>query len=229
MRFEKYLIEAKELNAKKVPLDKARKYAESVFEENGKTLNEVLPDFDKNYMALQSLYKKHALGVKRIDMPVIEPEDMKTFDERLKSGKIDLFKPHTFGKAVFPKNFSTIDKIDWLELGEKDGDPNDDKLKAKWGMKQAKDLKPLQSEVWLEKLANNIAKFGKPSSSSPVVKTTIIVSKEGYILDGHHRHGQVMLADPSLKMKALIIPLDIKTLLKMGKSYGEAIGNKGKA
>jgi hypothetical protein len=38
-----------------------------------------------------------------------------------------------------------------------------------------------------------------------------------------------MLTDPSLKMQSLHIPLDIETLLKMGRSYGAAIGNEPKA
>jgi hypothetical protein len=37
-----------------------------------------------------------------------------------------------------------------------------------------------------------------------------------------------MLANPPLKLSALYIPLDIKTLLAMGRSYGNAIGNKQK-
>jgi hypothetical protein len=37
-----------------------------------------------------------------------------------------------------------------------------------------------------------------------------------------------MLANPTLKLSALWIPLDIKTLLAMGRSYGNAIGNRQK-
>jgi len=228
MRFTNYLIEgSKELNVANVPLTKAREYAEGVFGSKEK-LDEVIPDFDKNYMKLQKLYQKESLDIKRIKMPVIEPEDMKKFDERLKKGEIDIFKPYAKGRASYDK-ISKKEGEKWVKLGQKDGDPDDDKIPAKWTSIEGSKLKPLQGQVWLEKLVNNIKNFGAPKAGSPVLKTTIIVSKEGYILDGHHRHGQVMLTDPSLKMQALHIPIDVKTLLKMGKRYGEAIGNKAKA
>jgi len=229
MRFKNYLTEegSKTLNVAKVPLDKARAYAENVFGSK-EELDKAIPNFDKNYQRLQDLYKKEALDIPRIQMPVIEPEDMKKFDERLKSGSIDIFKPFALDKSKYAE-ISKKEGETWVKLGQKDGDPNDDKVPAKWTSISANKLKPLQGQLWLEKLVNNIKKFGAPKAGSPVLKTTIIVSKEGYILDGHHRHGQVMLTDPSLKMQALYIPLDVKTLLSMGKKYGEAIGNKAKA
>lgn len=229
-RFQNFLNEGtKTMNVAKVPLDKARAYAISVFGSE-EELDKVIPDFDKNYMALQNLYKKEALDVPRIKMPVIEPTDMKKFDERLKSGAIDIFKPHaSVAKGQFPTNLSPEEGAKWVKLGKEDGSEKDDVVKAKWTTMAGSKLKPLQGQVWLEKLVNNIKKFGAPKAGSPVLKTTIIVSKEGYILDGHHRHGQVMLTDPSLKMQALHIPMDVKTLLKMGVSYGAAIGNKAKA
>jgi hypothetical protein len=229
MKFYNYLNEGKyNLNVANTPLDKAIEYSISVFGSE-EQLYETIPDFDKNYMALQKKYQKEALDIPRIKMPVIEPTDMKLFDKRLRDGKIDIFKPYALGKQHFPKNPSKEKGDEWIYLGQEDGDKNDDKVLAKWTSIPGKELKPLQGQVWLEKLVNNIKKFGPPKTGSPVLKTTIIVSKEKYILDGHHRHGQVMLTDPSLKMQSLHIPLDIDLLLKMGRSYGAAIGNEPKA
>jgi len=229
MRFKHYLTEGGKynLNVAKVPLDKARAYAEKIFGSK-EALDKAIPKFDTNYQRLQDLYKKEALNIPRIKMPVIEPEDMKKFDERLKKGQIDIFKPFALSKAEYEK-VAKKEGETWIQLGQKDGNPDDDKILAKWTSLPGSQLKPLQGQLWLEKLVGNINKWGAPKAGSPVLKTTIIVSKEGYILDGHHRHGQVMLADPSLKMQALHIPLDIKTLLKMGRAYGDAIGNKPKA
>lgn len=222
------LDEESKLNCATVPLDKARKYAEGEFSTAGKNLDKELPDFDKNYMKLQKACKK-AKDVPRGDMPVIEPEDMGEFERRLKDGKIDIFKPFAKGKLYVPKDMSKSEGEEWVELGVKDGDPKDDIMPAKMTTIPGTKLYPTQSEIWLNKLIKNILKWGKPSASSPVVKTTIITSKEGYILDGHHRYGQVMLVDPKLKMRALWIPLSIEDLLKIGVSYGSAIGRKRKA
>lgn len=216
------------LNCATLPLVDARQYAEKTFESYGMSLDEVLPNFDNNYKMLQAKCKK-ALDVPRIQMPVIEPTDMDEFDRKLKSGKLDIFPPYAKGRLLTPAQMSKQEGDEWVELGVKDGHPTDDVVKSKWTSIPAKDLFPTQSQIWLEKVINNIAKFGKPSQSSSVVKTTIIVSKEGYILDGHHRFGQVMVTDPNLRMKALFIPLEIKMLLEIGRTYGLAIGNQPKA
>ena len=216
------------LNCKTLPLVDARKYAQDTFASYGLELDKVLPNFDNNYMKLQKKCQK-AVDVPRIQMPVIEPEDMAEFDKKLQSGKLDIFAPYAKGKLYTPANLTKSEGDEWVELGVKDGDQKDDIIKATWTSKAAQELFPTQSQIWLEKIINNIAKFGKPGPSSTVVKTTIIVSKEGYILDGHHRFGQVMVTDPKLKMKALVIPLDIKTLLEIGRTYGLAIGNQPKA
>ena len=220
------------LNVATVPLKEARAYAEKVFEENGKSLDEVLPDFDANYLEIQKRTKK-APDIPRIEMHVIEPTDMDRFENDLLKGRLDIFRPHAggLGKPQFPIDLIAKPKEakNFLTLGVKDGDKNDDRIKAKILPTKCSDLLPTQSQIWLEKLVGNIAKFGKPKNGSTVTESTIIVSREGYILDGHHRFGQVMLTDPSIKMRALRVPLDIDFLVKLGRSYGNAIGNKQKA
>ena len=219
------------LNVATVPLAKARKYAEGVFKKAGKSLGKELPDFDKNYTALQKATKA-APDIPRIQMPVIEPSDMDEFHKRLNSGRLDIFKPYTDGKLRLAKStWNKMDKTEgdkWVELGTRDGDKKDDIVKAKWTKIPGKSLKPTQSQIWLEKLVANIVKWGIPASGSPVLKTTVIASKEGYILDGHHRYGKVMLGNPDLKMSALKVPLKMDMLLKVGRSYGGAVGNEPK-
>jgi len=216
-------------NVASLDLGKARDYAESEFNNAGKNLDEVIPEFDKNYMNLQAACNS-ALDIPRIDMPVIEPTDMKKFTKQLALGKIDIFRPYkidNFSKR-FPKDLDKKQGKEWVTLGTKDGDNKDDVIKGKWTKFPAKNLKPTQSQIWLEKLVGNIIEWGVPQNGSPLTKASVISSQEGYILDGHHRYGQAMLANPPLKLSALYIPLDIKTLLAMGRSYGNAIGNRQK-
>ena len=216
-------------NVAKLPLQTARAYAQQAFAKAGQDLDHVIPDFDKNYKNLQSATKS-AFNVPRIDMPVIEPEDMKTFTGHLAKGHIDIFKPHKNVKLArrFPKDLNMFKGKEWITLGTQDGKIEDDVIKGKWTKIPAVKLKPTQSQIWLEKLVENVIKYGVPKDGSPLTKATVISSEEGYILDGHHRYGQAMLAAPNLKLSALWIPLDIKTLLKMGRSYGNAIGNQQK-
>ncbi len=212
------------LNAGTVKLDEAKEYAEGVF---GRPVDEVLPDFDKNYAMLQKKVKQSP-AIPRIQMPVIEPNDISEFNDALNAGRVDIFAPYTKGKLVGPHEISEAEDGKWVELGIKDGDSDDDVVKAKMTSVPVGKLKPTQNQIWLEKTFGNIAKFGAPKSGSPVLSSTIIVSSDGYILDGHHRFSQAIMADPSLKMKALVVPMPIKQLLEIGRYYGEAIGNKAK-
>ncbi len=217
------------LNIANVPVQKARQYSERVFEKAGKDLAAEIPDFDKNYALIQRSLKK-TKDIPRIQMPVIEPPDMKRFHQDLKKGRIDIFKPWFKSHFYAPTNLKPGKSgEEFLRLGIEDGDLNDDIIGARWTQIAANKLLPTQSQIWLEKVVGNIAKFGTPRPGSQVTQQTIIVSKEGYILDGHHRFGQAMLADPSIKLKALFIPLDIGTLVKIGRSYGNSIGNEQKA
>ena len=235
---EALLIESKHvsekggtLNVLKVPLAKARAYAEKVMEKAGKNLDDVLPDFDANYAKLQAK-KGVAKSIAREKMPVINTPQMSQFAADLKKGRVDIFKPFAKGalKAYMPGyKLKSSDGPEWLTLGVKDGDLKDDIVKAKWTQVAASKMKPTQNQIWLEKLVGQAAAHGAAGPGSFATKATIIVSRDGYILDGHHRFGQVMLAGPSTKMKSLVIPMGINDLLKMGTTYAAAIGNRPKA
>ena len=212
-------------NVATTSLLEARAYAAEVFGGEAE-LNKVLPACDANYALLREKLKS-ARDIPRIQMPVIEPDDMEEFDRRLKAGPLDLFPPHIQGQLPAVPTTKAEGEA-WVTLGVEDGDPKDDILEAQWTTIPAKDLLPLQSQIWLEKLVGNIKQFGVPEPGSSLLTTTVIVSKEGYILDGHHRFGQAMLANPALELRALHIPLDIDMLLHVGRAYGAAIGNEAK-
>lgn len=216
------------INVATTQLSDARDFARRKFRQADKSLDSVLPDFDSNYEWLQDKLGK-ALGVPRIQMPVIEPDQMDDFDRALERGRVDLFKPYARGQLVAPDSFDSRDEAEeWIRLGVKDGDPRDDVVDGKRTTVPASELLPTQDQIWLEKLVNNVIKFGKPYSGSPVLKQTIIVSRDGYITDGHHRFGQVMLADPDLEMDALYIPMGIDRLLDISRSFGAYLGNAPK-
>lgn len=225
------------LNVANTPLKKAREYAEKQFQGAGKSLDEVIPEFDVNYKKIQDKLKK-AKDVPRIQMPVIEPSDMEEFKKKLTSGHIDIFKPIAkdawaelkgVSDEQFPTNLNASNGKLWLTLGQKDGHTTDDKVKAKMTKFSCKDLYPSQSQIWLEKLITNIIQFGVPEDGGFITKAPIIVTSDKYILDGHHRFGQIMLSNPKVKLTALYIPLKFDLLLKVGGSYGDAIGNQRKA
>lgn len=216
------------VDVNRTSLEKAREFAQMKFEQAGTSLDEVWPNFDKNYTLLKKKLGK-AKSIPRKLMPVIEPEDMDEFQKRLEEGHLDIFKPWALGQKWTPSNFSGKGEADkWVTLGLEDGEERDDRVRAKWTKVPAGDLLPTQDQIWFDKLVKGAIDFGPVTGGSPVLKMTIIVSKEGYILDGHHRFSGTLLSDPSLGMKALYIPLGIDKLLEVGRAYGASQGNKPK-
>lgn len=222
------------INIAKTPLEEARRFAKSKFEEAGKNFERSLPNFNENYKLIRNKIDRFSLDIPRDEMPVIEPGegDLKEFENDLQEGHIDLFKPFAWNKEFakqFPEAFASEDeREEFLTLGLKDGENTDDVLKADVVKNPVGDLLPLQSQIWLGRVIPDMLKFGLPEPGSPVLTQTIIRSREGYILDGHHRWSQTTLKNPDLEMSVLKVPLDIDTLLEIGKSFSRAIGREPK-
>ena len=212
------------LNMMTVSIKEAEAYTNWIFSKNHKDYKKDLPHFDRNLVSIKNKMKKYSLNIPRIAMPVIEPKDMNKFEKDINKGIIDIFAPYIPGKSIFPEHYySTVEKKYGTNI------KNLHKLHPLIKYVPANTLKPLQNQIWLDKVDGYLIQWGVPKGGSPTVTSTIIVSKEKYILDGHHRWAEVMLSKPSLKMKIFYIPINLKQLLELTKVYGEAIGNKPNA
>ena len=229
--FERFLAEAGgetgwSVEVHKTDLKKARVVVAEQLAKKHRDLDETIPDFDKNYQLLRKAVDG-AWGVMRRDMPVINDNQIAEFQKLLKDGALDILKPFAKGHMLTDKEVQQLDdKSDFVHLGFKDGKDNDDRMNAKLTHWPVKKLKPIQTQIFLDKTADMIAQWGPATQGSPVTKLTLIISKEGYILDGHHRFSCAMLSDPNLQMSVLEVPMPIDDLLKLTLSYGDAIGNK---
>jgi len=168
---------------------------------------------------------------------VIDPEQLNLFQKSLMAGQLDVNRPYAKGRTELysPKDLfgDTERAMQYLYLGLQDGIITDDVVEAQMVRNSVGLLRPTQSQIWLEKLIRNIIQFGNPqedgsgaySQESMIVDKTLAISSDGYILDGHHRYGQVVLVNPGLRVRTLQINLPIRTLLKVATPYGNAIGN----
>jgi len=234
--FKQYLIEAGQgagqLELVKTDVKKAREYAEKDFQKYDRDLDEQIPDFDKNYLFAQ---KQAGSGkTQRKDMPVIEEKDVKDLQRRLENGHIDIKSPHPKNtKHPFPKGLTQQTGHQWLENGLKrhDGSIKDDIVKVKMEQVTVGSLHPIQKQIYFDKSINPIAENGAVKSKAFMTgkNTTFIMSKDHYIIDGHHRFLASVLLDPTMKVNSLVIDLPIKDLLPLTLSYSDAVGNKRNA
>lgn len=225
---------AGKLETASISVEAAHEYAKKEFEKYNTNLDEELPDFDKNFKLAQALIKSG--HTKRKDMPVIETQDIKDLQARLANGYIDITEPHS--KKVsktnpFPEGLSGADAKQWLKNGlqkyDKAKSDKDDIVSVKRKSVPVNKLKPIQQQVYFDKSIDLMAKFGVSESSKFMKTQTFVISKDNYIIDGHHRFQSMMIVNPSGKANVISIDLPLSKLLPMTIAYGDAIGNKRNA
>jgi len=232
-----FLVEAGQAAGKmelvKTPLPEARAYAEAQYKKYGNDLDTDIPNFDKNYLFAQ---KQAGTGkTMRKDMPVIDEKDVKDLQRRLAKGYIDVNSPHSKDlnaqKDPFPKGLQSASTGKaWLEngLAKHDGDKKDDKVSVSMSKVTVGKLHPIQKQIYFDKSIGALAEFGREKSMAFMTgkNNVFIMSKDLYIIDGHHRFLSGVLLDPNMQINALIIDLPIAKLLPLTLSYSDAVGNK---
>jgi hypothetical protein len=161
---------------------------------------------------------KGNLGLPRKDMPVIEGAHLNKFIDHLKKGWLDI------SEAV-KRGFKAVKS--WL----KSGDPKEDKVTSTKKKMDVTKLKATQREINADKVQGMVdsAREGKFDPGD----TVVLVSKDGYILDGHHRWAAqiVRAAEDGIKamMKVIQVDLNVKDLLAVSNAYTDAHGIKRKS
>lgn len=189
-------------------LKKAVKFFKKEMAKFDLDLYKEIPNFDKNYKLLKKIVENH--GEKnRSEMPVVSWKQVKDFQKSLSNGDLDIQNP-------FNENLLMEIKMQ--------GDNN--KVQAHFRSIKAKDLKPVQEQIYLSKVIKNFKKYGVPHDTHFITTKYMIVDKNNRIIDGHHRWTTVMIADPSIKIDLLKVDLDMEKLLPLTKAYGISRGNK---
>jgi len=208
-------------------LEQARAFVTKRLEKFG-TLDEQLPNFDANYKLLQTWAGKgHTL---RKDMPRIPNRQVKDFQKALEKGRFDLHKP--FAKStdqnnLFPDGLTGDRAKEFIKAGKHDGNKTDDKIKTSMESISAGKLIPIQQQIYLDAaFGDKITTHGVEGFLKIAKKTKLIASKDGYLIDGHHRTATSILIDPKLKLNVLVVDMPITDLLKLSRAYGAARGNK---
>lgn len=210
---------AGKLELRKTPINKVLEYI------NSKGLDIV--NLEDN---LEIAYDLFGMGkTQRKDMPVIDDKDVKDFQQHLKNGFIDLTDPwsdRTDIQDPFPQGLTDKEASMFMSNGIRDKSKPDDVVKTQLKMVAAKDLIPIQAQVYVSKSVDSITKFGIKNTINFLQSTILIISKDNRLIDGHHRLLSALIIDPNMKIKCLEIDLSIKTLLPLAIAYSDAKGNR---
>lgn len=210
---------AGKLELRNTPIEKTIQYIEG--------LGLDIPNLKEH---LEIAYDLFEMGkTKRKDMPVIDDKDVKDFQMHLKDGFIDLTDPwsdRTDPSDPFPQGLNDKEAAKFMSNGIRDKSKPDDVVKTQLKLVAAKDLIPIQAQVYVSKSVDSITKFGIESSKQFLASTVLVISSDYRIIDGHHRFLSALILDPDMKLKCLEVDLPIKTLLPLARAYGDAKGNQ---
>ena len=78
------------------------------------------------------------------------------------------------------------------------------------------DLKPTQAELNLDKAREMLR--GQPEDS---LRKPVIVSKDDYLLDGHHRWAALQLQDPESEIETIRVEVGIRELLRLAAEFSK--------
>lgn len=181
----------------------ARKIANDLaLKYQSRTIDDLLPKFDQNYQFVKT---KIQIGIyKRKDMPVVGTSDVKKLQHMLRDDHLhlsDMFGSNEHGKG-------------------------DDRLRVHVTSEVCGKLKPLQKQVYYEKGIVYIAKNGVEGETKGLEKVRLCISKDNYIIDGHHRWLTACLIDPKMPVHVFRIGLNGKELLDLMNAYTDHVGNE---
>lgn len=76
--------------------------------------------------------------------------------------------------------------------------------------KRAHELNPTQSHIDTDKVIGIVQDW---TQKAPAVMDPIVIDKDGYIIDGHHRWSALMYINPNMEMPCFQINVKVKHLL----------------
>ena len=96
---------------------------------------------------------------------------------------------------------------------------------AKFGKVEVGSLHPVQKQIYISKSIDSIAENGLKKTLKFLQDKITVISKDRYLIDGHHRMLSAMLINPKMKINALIIDMPIKDLLETSLHFSDNIAN----
>jgi len=211
------------------------------FEQNGVDILAEIPKFRENFHKAQKMARKG--WTVRKDMPVISKKNMNLFFKVTNDGWID-WKPPFYVNTEDPEKSTDPDNVfpqdlmharkerrrRWLVRGKGalDGNPSDDVINVVQKKIPAKDLKPIQKQIYFSKSGGGTVNFGIQGTKNFLMSPAnlFVASKENYIIDGHHRWLSTMMIDPSMAVNAAVVDMDLDTLLDFTLAFGDAVDNE---
>lgn len=183
-------------------LSTARKIANDLcMKYQSRAIDDVIPKFDQNYQFVKT---KIQIGIyKRKEMPVVGTSDVKRLQQLIRDDHLHL--SDMFGKEQ--------------------GNAND-KLRVHVTSEICGKLKPLQKQVYYEKGIVYIAKNGVDGETKGLENVRLCISKDNYIIDGHHRWLTACLINPKMPIHIFRMGLNGKELLDLMNAYTDHVGNE---
>ena len=196
----------------------------------------------RNYRRLRKKVLADPVGIDRKDMPVIDRRHVERLHHALVKGHFDVAPPYDRHLArllpagaglLVPTAAEIAESKRLAKAWAHSGDHRRDRVNARYDEWRARKLEPIQRQIYLDKVFDNMAEIVAAHPHQTVLHlerhfraTTLVVSGDKRIIDGNHRWATMMVCAPRFRLNCLVIDLPLDTLLKVSLAFTGLIGNR---
>jgi hypothetical protein len=186
----------------KTSLEDARKIGIDMFSEYGRDFDIELPNFNVNYGHSRKLIIKEQS--QRQHLPKLTPLQIKEIQKELANGYAN------YEKNSFPHGQVDRFKQKWISFGV---EINGKKANVEKDVQRAFQLKPSQYQIFIEPAMKQLAKKGSELAMETIWKSTFIITKDNYILDGHDRWLGGFWINKNIKVNCFRLDIELKDIV----------------
>lgn len=207
----------------------------------GKTpLAAQITTYAENYAKLFAKASGDVLDIDRANMPVIDRRHIELLHHFLIEGRFNINPPfdrkvlellRSSGKERVDLHHADVENAEKWRAIWHDADKHS-RVNAYFDKKKAEKLSPIQKQIYLDKVLDNIAEVVADHPKHPAEnlaerfdKYTLVTSSNDKVIDGHHKWATMMILEPSYKFNTLVIDLDLRRLMCVTLAFTALIGN----
>ena len=199
----------------------------------GSTISVMAPSARNGREAVMDMAEEYGLGtddITRVEVDVADPNQVTGVStstrwqgrelERILESVDEKLQPQNIEPEEFPNPITAAMRKVFLHKGTLDKETGDDVVKTSTKSWPAEQLNPTQSAIFMGK------SLGMAVAGIKGGNLGAIISRDGYILDGHHRWAATMFADPKAQIEGVVVDMPIEDLVPVLRAAGDALGNE---
>jgi len=164
----------------------------------------------------------------------LSSEEMQSLTRKYRTNGVDVTNMKMYGKENYTNNNLGAERGLMPQLGTDADQKQFEKILDELNIKHTRDVKtpdqltPVQSEMDMGNVGGIAQAFLTPEGRAKFDQAVLYVSRDGYVIDGHHRWAGALAAqemgDKPIDLNVVVVDLDHEDVLKLANEYNDYVG-----